>query len=75
MAEDVACSRAIAHRIAKSSWLAKLENVRLGQGVSLAGEVEALNTRAIRRLTPSRRHEIPPPISADSIGAVSKRIP
>jgi|SRR6187200_3377777 hypothetical protein len=42
-------------RIDKTSWLGKLENVvSVTAYHSFAGEVEALNTPTIRRLTPSR---------------------
>jgi hypothetical protein len=44
-------ARNFGQRIGKSSWLAELENVSIGHGVSLL--VEALNTPTIRRLTPS----------------------
>jgi hypothetical protein len=58
-------SRAVAQnfgqRIGKSSWLAELENVSMVTAYhSFAGEVEALNTSTIRRLTPSCRHQLSP---------------
>lgn len=50
----------LGQRIARRPWLGKLENVTLGHGVSLLRwRSGGSNTPTIRRLTPSRRHQLP----------------
>jgi hypothetical protein len=58
-------SRAVAQnlgqRISKSSWLAELENVNVGHGVSLLRwRSGGSNNPTIRRLTSSCRHQLSP---------------
>jgi hypothetical protein len=49
-----------AQHLGKRPWLGKLENVTLGHGVSLLQwRSGGSNTPTIRRLTPSRRHQLP----------------
>jgi hypothetical protein len=56
-----AAAQHLSQWIGKSSWLGQLENVSLGHGYhSFGGEVGASNTPAIRRLIPSRRHQLSP---------------
>src|SRR5262249_45577390 len=66
-------SRAVAQnlgqRIGKSSWLRELENISLSHGVSLLRwRSGGLEHPTIRRLTPSRRHQLSPiaPVSISS---------
>src|SRR4051812_7016974 len=46
----------LGERIREGPWLRKLENVTVDH--SFGGEVEALNTPTIRRLTPLCRHQL-----------------
>jgi hypothetical protein len=52
-----AVAQNLAQRIGKSSWWRESEVTAYH---SFAGEVEASNTPTIRRLTPSRRHQLSP---------------
>jgi hypothetical protein len=49
----------LGERIGEVLWLNQLDDVSVSHGVSLlGGEVEALKTPTIRRLTPSCRHQL-----------------
>src|SRR5271165_887888 len=55
-----ALTQDVGERIGKGPWLGKLENVSLSHGVSLLqGRSGGSNTPTIRRLTLSRRHQLP----------------
>jgi hypothetical protein len=54
-----AAAQDLCEGIGKGPWLGELDDVTVRHGVhSFIGEVEALNTTTIRRLTRSRRHQL-----------------